>query len=443
MTSVCANEVKVNQFTLNLEKDNSWLPNKLSWNDIDILNPEMTMNFSWTDYMYRTKYYREDNKHLWGDKPDKRFVVDIKNSAVSESEVEDSRAWQVSYISSYAAVKRDIRLHKEKPEITFIYQLEFSKDILVHELMYFGLMLNFAPEFTEKAVKDINSSEFKTLEAGGFKKITYFLTLLNGGPLILSAPDKNVSVLIDYKWDGDLPAPEVTNHWQIKKGQKVTLIAKLTIAKDKAELLPLLKKAAAGMKQSQMPFQMFEYTNILVQQDRVPEAEKVLLKAADLNKSYSLPFSRLAQLRRNPAAKEPLTTAECFTYASYRQPYNYGWSLSGIDFPNDKRLTEEERRLAIFNLLISVENCQFYADYYVWVARHFEKMKMYVQAAAMTRQALWALEYLPRPESYKGKHREKMQKKLKDLEKLIINQPTAELPPLTEVNLRGRKMKRK
>jgi len=178
---------------------------------------------------------------------------------------------------------------------------------------------------------------------------------------------------------------------------------------------------------------MVQVGQMLMARKKIPDAEAALLKAAALNKDYATPYGVLAALRRDNKDPGAITQTEAWIEAAYRQPYNYGYILSGSGFWKDKGLTEEQRRLAIFNTLIAVENTQFYADYYIWAVRPFEEMKMYAQACAMYRQALWAADSMPRTEEVKEKTRQQFRKKIADLEQKIAGQTYTNMPPLIPV----------
>jgi hypothetical protein len=82
-----------------------------------------------------------------------------------------------------------------------------------------------------------------------------------------------------------------------------------------------------------------------------------------------MPYARLAASRRDhPDVPGTITEEMAFIEGAYRRPHDFGYILSGRGICDDERLTEEERRLAIFNMLIAVENAQFYPDFYGWAA---------------------------------------------------------------------------
>jgi hypothetical protein len=80
-------------------------------------------------------------------------------------------------------------------------------------------------------------------------------------------------------------------------------------------------------------------------------------------------------------------------------------------------------------VLIAVENVPFYPDYYTWAARGFEDIGMFVQAAAIYRQALWALPRAPYGDAKKQKLQAQFQKKLEQLEGKIVDATSTYLPP--------------
>jgi hypothetical protein len=144
----------------------------------------------------------------------------------------------------------------------------------------------------------------------------------------------------------------------------------------------------------------------------------------------------LAALRRDTPFEPGVKQEDAWCEAAYRMPYNYGYILSGGGLANDVRLTEEQRRLGMLNQLIAVENTVFYPDYYIWAARPFEKMNMPAQACAMYRQALWAVDYMPRSEETKAKLRTDFAKKIDELSHRLLTERAPELPPLTPVRVK-------
>ncbi len=174
----------------------------------------------------------------------------------------------------------------------------------------------------------------------------------------------------------------------------------------------------------------------LINRGELAAAEAALLESARLDAAFPTPYVMLAAMRRDYAQSDQwdarVTQAQAWTRAGYRQPYNYGYILSGSTYWQDPRLTEAQRRQAIFNLLIAVENATFYSDYYIWGSRPFVAMGMYSQACAMLRQALWSLDHLPRPPAYKEKVRTQLEKQLAELERKLLTEE-AVLPPLLPV----------
>jgi hypothetical protein len=421
-------------YTVTLDPDNAQLPTSIVWqNDVEkteLIGGRTGINFTFTDFRYRNKFYREENRYVWEKQRDARFVTDVRDVG-KLTQQGDNPQWAVAYSTSYADVTRTLAIDANTDSLELAWEFTFTTDLIVHELIYFGIMLQLHTDFTGVACADAEAESFALLRADGVKRVQRTLTPLNPGPFLAFAESANV--LVSHACSGDLPTPLAPTLLRFAKGQQFRIALSLTCAPAGDARLPAaMATAHAAAPPAQRPFLLYENANIRVQRGEGPAAERLLLAAAAAHPQYAQPFARLAQLRTH-AKTAGMSAAECFAYASYRQPYNYGWSLSGRGFVDDRRLSSAEQQQVLMNLLISVENTQFYPDYYVWVAQDFERRGMDVQACAMTRQALWALEWLPRTEAHREKVRKRLEKKLTELETRIRQAPTATLPPMTAV----------
>jgi len=427
---------RLGAFELALDPDDAWLPRgiavEVDGKPVALLDGKLGLNFTFTDFRLRNKFYREESRGAWPGKDEPRFVTEPRD--VTEPKVTD-RAVEVSYVTSFAAITRRITAAAEGLSLRVEYDVTPTKDLLVHEPGMFGFGVTVDGGFTGRAVIDARTDAPAWAGFDDTKMLSCDATSHHAGPVAFAHPGAAVKLLIEPH----SPADATTRMWMIPAGQTVTFAADLTVFKaDDPQLLPRMEAALKQVAGPRRPFALVGMARMLTAAKNLKDAELALLLAARLNEEYATPYTLLAQMRNGhhdaTQIDRSLTFAQAWVEAAYRMPYNYGYILSGSQFPTDKRLTEPQRRQAIFNLLIAVENTTFYPDYYIWVSRHFEAMKMYSQAAAMHRQALWALTYLPRPEKYKQDQKQKIEKGLAELEAKLLTEETM-LPELIRVDV--------
>jgi hypothetical protein len=316
-------------------------------------------------------------------------------------------------------------LGEDTPHLSIEYAFEFTRDVVLHEAQNFAIGLNLNNAFTTQVVADVRREPLAPLRATGLKSASYDASVLNPGPELYIDPAQDAAALVSLAIEGAPPQPPV-NLLKFAKGQK--LVIRFDLEPGKAEdgvLQKSLLEKQAALPEYFRPFALMEVARLLQAQDKVDEAQGALLQAAALNADYAAPYATLAALRRDH--KLP-GQAMAWAEAGYRNPYNYGYMLSGRTLDHDEKLTEAQKRLHLFNILIAVENAPFYPDYYVWAADGFEAMGMFAQAAAIYRQALWALGHAPYSEAKKAGFAKQFEKKITDLEAKMVGQTATKLP---------------
>jgi len=419
-------------FVMRLQPDNLFLPDSIRWgkDDVELLKPKVGLNHSFTSFEFRTKIYRDENKHIWGGRQSPRFVTD---ATFVKKEVVRRPGWagvQVDYRSSYAEVRRTVLFHDTEPRLRIEYAFAMTREVVIHEPDMFGVAIAFDAAFAERSALDGRAEALPLLTAGGFQAPRLWRTLLYPGPVLLRDPKRGVGLLVtDGRAADAAAAPDVPGRLvRLPKGGRLTLVTEIRVTRETpAALVERMRAEQKRLGAAALPYLLVEDAGLLRKLNRLEEAEKALLRAAERKKDWAHPYSLLAGLRRDTKQGDR-TLAWC--EAGWRMPFNYGYILSGSGIVNDPRLTEAQRRLALFNLLIAVENTVFYPDYYSWAARGFEARKMWAQACAIYRQALWAVDRMPRPQAYREKIRRRFREKIADLEAKMIGNTLTELPPL-------------
>ncbi len=430
------------QFRMAMDPDNSWLPDSIRWEpkDAELLSEGKGFGHGFTSFEARAKIYHNDNAKVRKKWDDPRLILNGKNAAKS-SVPEDADGFAgvaVDYESSYAKVRRTILFHKDAPRIRYQYEFEAARDLVIHESGAFSLSVRFAKGFSRRQMWDARTNQEKVLTDDTRDPVAFALTFLNPGPQVVTNPEKAVSVVLSGKVSGDLPDPIPARLLQLKKGQTFSLAVELRcFAKDDQGVLQVMRESKGPMTDARKGYLLLANALVFKNQKKDDEAEKLLLRAAQLNKEDCRPYAALVGIRRRVKDKNApgLKPVDCYIEAAYRMPYNYGYVGRGRGFVEDERLTEEERRLALFNMLISLENTMFYPDYYYWSAQYFENLNMYGQACAVYRQALWAVDYMPRTDEYKAKYRARFEEKIAELEKKLVGQTLTDLPELIPVRV--------
>ena len=427
--------VKGGQIEAILQEDNALLPGSIRWlkGDIELLKPEVGLNASFTSFEFRNKLYHEENRGIWAGKNEPRFITDAKVIGKESCEEGEYTGVRVNLESSYARYSRTLLFHRSEPRLRLVYAFECTRDVMVYETEHLRIGCQFDHGFDQVTVYDGRTEGEGTLTAGGVTGITHTVTLLEAGPKLLTHTAKKIGLLITHSASGqglENPPPSML---LLKKGQTFSLATEWTLGvQNDPALLKQMADARTKLDPSHRAYLLVQDADILEQQGKLKETEAVLLQAAELRLDYATPFMRLAEVRRDHSRPgQP----EAFVEAGYRMPYNFGYMLSGKGYADTPGATEEQKRLHLFNLLIAVENTTFYPDYYLWAARGFLKMNMVVQACAMYRQALWAVDFMPRGEETRAKLKLQCQKKITELETIMRNQICTNLPPLIPVRI--------
>ena len=417
------------QFSMRMQADNVFLPDSIRWTrgDVELIRPQTGLDHGFTSFEFRNKIYRNENRHTWGGREEPRFLTDAMFRQKREAKRDGWAGVEVEYDSSYAKVRRTILFHDAEPRLRIEYAFEMTRDVVIHETHMFAVRIAFAEGFTARAVPDARAEDAAILLAAeGLKGNSVSISPLHPGPIVVTDPEKKVSVLVIGSHSGDVPQDAPVQRLKVAKGHTLTLAAELTCgaAGDEA-LLAEMRTAHEAMPVASRAYLLLENAAILRHQGRLDEAEAALLESARLSPEFAEPYAELAALRRDHKRPGEL---EAWAEGGWRMPYNYGYILSASGIVNDQRLTEAERRLAMFNMLIAVENTVFYPDYYIWAARGFEARGMVAQACAMYRQALWAVDHMPRPDAFKERLREQFRKKIADFEAQMLHQTLTDLP---------------
>jgi len=423
------------QFTLKLQSDNALLPASLVWKPkrVELLAPRTGLNLAFVSFERRTKIYHDENRHVWGDRSEPRFVTDARNASVKPVQRKSWAGLRVEYDSSYARIARTILVHDKDPHVRIEYDLTMTRDVVLHETHNLGVSVSLGPGFHTVSVCDARSAKPALLTQGKIRQAAYATSLLHPGAKLFTHSAKGVSVVVDGDHGASVLANPPARLVTLPKGRRVVFVTHMGLGlKENHAMTSRLFEAHRALTQARKPFALVQTARVLAGLGKVKEAEEALLLAAKLAPDYAVPYSRLAALRRDKKLSRHGQTL-AWVEAGYRNPYNYGYMLSGSGLHRLKGLTEAQRRMHIFNVLIAVENTVFYADYYIWAARGFLEMKMYAQACAMYRQALWAIDHTPRPEKHKEKYRKRFRKKIAELESKMLGKTNTQLPPLIPV----------
>jgi hypothetical protein len=421
------------QFAMTLKADNVFLPSTLHWKpqNREILAPQNGLGHEFVSFENREKIYHFENQGAYPNQTDPRFANDARVLGEAQTVTRvGAKGVIVKLQLPYAIAERTIWLGEDAPRISIEYAFEFTRDVVLHETQHFNAGVRFNENFDTQVVADVRRQPLEPLRASGLKSASYVASLLNSGPKLFVDAQHDTAILASTVIEGAPPQPAV-KLLKINNGQKLLFRLDLELGPANDATLPkrLLEKQAA-LPEYYRPFALLETAHLLEANGNLKESEGALLLAAKLNLDYAAPFGALAGLRRD--RKLP-GQAQAWAEGAYRNPYNYGYMLSASRLHQDEKLTEEEKRMHLFNILIAVENAPFYPDYYSWAARGFEEMGMFAQAAAIYRQALWALGNAPYSAEKKEKTTKQFEKKLADLETKILGQTATDLPDLIPV----------
>lgn len=434
--------VENGQFRLVTDAGNADLPEAIEWKGRPLLDPAVGLGWSFTSFECRSKLYLHENQRLWAAADEPRYVTDVGPLTDEVLHADGFTTSRATYASSFATVDRRIMLHDTEPRLRIEYAFRTSRETVFHETDMFGVTVGFAPQLGVQSVADVRQQPPTRLagEARGRDGkpagATYELSLLESGPMMAASADESTTLVVTGRVSGDLPSPVPAKPLVVPEGTRIVFAIDVRIAADAADAERAWEAAVRALTPAHEPYALVRVGDLLAGQGRIAEAEAAYLRAAELDRDYVTPFGRLAGSRRdNPKVPGTITQLDAWIEGAYRQPFNYGYILSGSGITGDKRLTEEQRRLAIFNMLIAVENTQFSPDFYAWAARPFEALGMYAQACAIYRQALWAGDHMPRSEERKAKHRDLCRRKIAELEQKMLGRTITELPPLIPIRI--------
>jgi hypothetical protein len=417
------------QFAATLQADNNFLPANIRWKtgDLDLLAPRVGLGHEFVSFEEREKIYHCENEYSYSGQSDPRFAHEVVAGAAQRVEKPGYRGAAVDLTFPYARVQRTIWLGETAPRLTVEYSFTFTRDVVLHETHGFHVTLCCNDAFSSATVMDASRPAPTPLTANGLRDNLYVASLLNPGGELFSTPH-GPALLVESSAVGAADEPPV-QLLTLRKGERFSLRLELEIGNPE-DLQKRLREYSASRPAYFRPFALLEVARLREARGELKEAQDALLLAARLNPAYAAPFGQLAGLRRDH--KLP-GQAWAWAEGAYRNPYNYGYMLSARDLPDDETLSEEQKRLHLFNILIAVENIPFYPDYYSWAARGFEKMGMYAQAAAIYRQASWALQQAPYAAAKKAKIAEGFQRQLTELEGKMVGRTLTALPALTPV----------
>lgn len=431
-------------FVLKTDPANAYLPSSLRLNElpeVELLHPKRGLNLCFTDFEFRNKFYREENRYVWEGKADPRFVTDVPDAMASPvpTTAGDYVGESVSYDCSYAQVKRSLLFHATAPVMRIVYGITANRDIVIHMPCMFNISLQLGETLNRSEILDERNPADVPLAFDGSKTSR---TLLNMGPVAISDKEGKLSVLVSHTVTGDLPAPLPFRMIDVKKGQQIVLTLEIECFRDDHE--GMLKKMSAlhsAMDTATVPCRLYATGHhLLFREKHEAEGEALLLQAAQTAPEWYLPYMMIAEYRLQNNINglvRGTTKGQNYYEAAFRMPWNYGVILRGGDYLGDERLSEAQQRLLLFNLMCALENTLFYPNYYANLAGPFERRKMYAQACAIYRQALWAVDYYPMPEAKREKTRAGFRKKIAALEEKLITTITAAPPAPIAVRPQG------
>ncbi len=147
-------------YVAELDADNAWLPRTLGYQlgeqVIPVLAENVGLNFTFTDFRLRNKFYREENRHTWGERQDPRFVTEPR-AVGNPGAFVDGAGGEVNYQTSYASVTRSYVLGAER--LTIQYDVTPLAPLRIHEPGMFGIVLHLAPGWNRQAVVDVRGEQ--------------------------------------------------------------------------------------------------------------------------------------------------------------------------------------------------------------------------------------------------------------------------------------------
>ncbi len=430
------------RFRLLLDDRNASLPASLAWRGSELLDAERGLGWSFTSFECRSKIYREENRHVWAGKDEPRFATDVGAVTTDVARADGATTARSTYANSFATIERRIVLHDAEPRLRIEYDFRFTRRVVIHEPDMFRLAVGFAPALAAETVADVRQTPPARFTRtcrdaqGNPTGARFEMSLLPAGPMLVQTTDGSLALVVTGGVSGDVPAGVPPKPLVFEPDARLTFTIEVRVAADAADATAAWDAAVRDMPATRKPATLLRLGDALAAEKDIVAAEAAYLEAARLDATFATPYGRLAGLRRDhPDVPGAITQGEAWIEGAYRQPYDFGFILSGNGLAADERLSEAERRLAIFNILIAMENHQFNADFYCWAARPFEALGMHAQACANYRQALWAADHMPRSEAQREKHRALCRAKIAELEAKLVGRTVEALPPLIPVRV--------
>ncbi len=412
-------------FTLQTDETNAYLPVSLRFRahpELELLHPTLALNHFFTTFEFRNKYYLEENRHVWGERDDPRFRVDVAPdvSAPAPAVEGDFQGEAFTYASSYATITRQLLFHRSEPRFRIVYGIEPTREMMIHMSGMFGVGLRLEESFTVREILDERNPDGEPLKGEG---ASYSVRLYNSGPVAFTAPEETVSILVS----ATLSRPFADRLIRLQPGEafSITLDAEI-FHNDREALLAMMRSRRDEMSPEDAPYRLFVTgMNILGRQDE-EKGEAILREVADLKPEFYEPYMHIAEYRlRNgiDGVVRGISRGEAYHEAAFRMPYNYGIILRGGDYLHDERLTGDQHRLLFFNLMAALENTLFYPTYYRSLSAAFNRRDLDTIACAILRQALWAVDNYPVSESRREQRRSQISNGIETLAKRLLEEP--------------------
>lgn len=431
--ATAADSATYGMFTLTTDPSNAYLPSSLRLTavpEIEFLHPKLGLNLGFRTYEFRSKFYLEENRYFWENLEDPRFVSDVPQTiaapvAATEG---DFSGESVSYASSYAQIERSLLFHKAQAMMRIVYNITANRDIMIHMPCMFKVGLRFDEAFSQSEILDERNPTGPPLAFAGNK---VDLALLNMGPVAIGNQDGTLSLLVSHTVSGDLSTPLPFRLIKVKNGQRIVVTVEIECFRGERErVLKKMRALHAGLDPAAQACRLYATGyHVLYREKKEAEGEALLLQAAAAAPEWYLPYMMIAEYcpqQKNKGVVRGTTRGQNYYEAAFRMPWHCGTIMRGSDYLTDARLSETQQRLLLFNLMCSMENILFYPDSYAQLARPFEKRKMYAQACAIYRQALWAVDYFPVKEETRAKTRAGFLEKINALEKKLLTDITAD-----------------
>jgi len=434
VAGVAAADTRYGAFVLETDRDNAHLPSSLELVDlpgVPLLHPELGLNLGYTTFEFRNKFYNEENRNIWARQRDPRFVVDVQ-SEMSGPDPVQVNGWvgqQVQYESSYGTITRTMLFDEQAPRMRIVYDITANRDIVIHMPGMFAVGLGLGEPFVKRYQLDARhpQGDMLTREA---ESMRVNRSLFPAGPVVVTDASGDLAVMITHEVSGDLGDPVPSRMIELAAGDQIQIAIHLDFYLSNPDgWASAMRTFYDTMDENARIYLLYETGHHLLYVQHDPElGEPIMHEVAALKPEWYVPFMSMAEYRlqnRIDGVVRGFSRGELYHEGAYRMPWNYGVILRGGDYLRDERLTDEQQRLLLLNMLAAMENSLFYPNYYVQPARAFEQRGMIAQACAMYRQALWAVENYPVREEIRERHRASFQREIERLEKILLEQITA------------------